>query len=146
MASLVAGEARSARIIVVRLLGGTTSQPGFHRLVEAARQQKQLLLVISGTGTPDPELTATSTVSPAIIHEVTAYLALGGRDNFAQCLRFLSDHLLLTGFGYEPPADQPQHGIYHDLTSLRKQHSWIGSPTASRTNPRSACCFIAPTG
>ena len=48
-----------------------------------------------------------------MVHEATAYLQAGGGDNFAQLLRFLSDHLLLTGFGYDPPAEQPQHGVYH---------------------------------
>jgi cobaltochelatase CobN len=106
------------RIIVARLLGGLHSVPGFRGLAETARARGQHLLVISGTGNPDPELTAASTVSPAVVHEATAYLQAGGRENLAQLLRFLSDHLLLTGFGYEPPTEQPQHGIYHpDLPS-----------------------------
>jgi cobaltochelatase CobN len=113
MHALVAGEARSARVIIVRLLGGAASLPGFRQLVEAARRQNQLLLVVSGAGAPDPELTAASTVPAAIVHETTAYLQLGGRENFAHCLRFLSDHLLLTGFGYERPREMRQHGIYH---------------------------------
>ena len=113
MHALLAGEAASARILVVRLLGGATSVPGLRQLVEAARQRQQMLVVTSGAGPPDPELTALSTVPASIVHETTAYLQLGGRDNFAHGLRFLSDHLLLTGFGYEPPQDLPQHGIYH---------------------------------
>ncbi len=70
------------------------------------------MLVLSGTGSPDPELTAVSTVSPAVIHEATAYLQAGGRDNLAQLLRLLADHLLLTGFGHTPPVVLPQHGVY----------------------------------
>ena len=62
---------------------------------------------------PTPELTAASTVSPAVVHEATAYLQAGGRDNLVHLLRFLSDHLLMTGFGYDPPAERPQHGVYH---------------------------------
>ena len=101
------------RVVVVRLLGGLQSVPGFRHLAGSARARNQHLLVISGSGSPDPELTAASTVSPAVVHEATAYLQAGGRDNLAQLFRFLSDHLLLTGFGYEPPAEQPQHGVYH---------------------------------
>jgi cobaltochelatase CobN len=126
MQALVAGEARSARMVIVRLLGGATSLPGFRHLVEAARRQNQLLLVVSGAGAPDPELTAASTAPPAIVHETTAYLQLGGRDNFAHCLRFLSDHLLLTGFGYEPPRDMRQHGVYHpDLGAAATLADWL---------------------
>ncbi len=88
----------SPRIIVARLLGGISSVPGFRSLAEAARARGQHLIVVSGTGNPDPELTAASTVSPAVVHEATAYLQAGGSDNLAQMLRFLADHLLLTGF------------------------------------------------
>ena len=127
MQALVAGEARSAdhcRSIV----GGATSLPGFRQLVEAARRQNQLLLVVSGAGGADPELTAASNVPAAIVHEATAYLQLGGRDNFAHCLRFLSDHLLLTGFGYEPPRDMWQHGIYHPgLGPTATLADWLAS-------------------
>jgi cobaltochelatase CobN len=98
---------------VARLLGGVPSLPGFRGLAEAARARGQHLVVVSGTGSPDPELTAASTVSPAVVHEATAYLQACGPDNFAQLLRFLADHLLLTGFGHAPPVEQSPHGVYH---------------------------------
>jgi cobaltochelatase CobN len=121
------------RVVVARLLGGLPSVPGFPRLVAAARAREQHLLVVSGTGSPDPELTAASTVSPALVHEATAYLQAGGRDNLAQLLRFLSDHLLLTGFGYEPPAEQPPHGVYHpDLPRGATLADWLARHDLSR--------------
>src|SRR5207247_8753531 len=93
----------------------------------------QHLIVISGTGSPDPELTAASTVSPAVAHEVTAYLQAGGRANLAHMLRFLSDHLLLTGFGYDPPAEQPQHGVYHpDLPPGASLEHWLARHDPAR--------------
>lgn len=116
-------------IVVARLLGGLQSVPGFRALAETARARSQHLLVVSGTGSPDPELTAASTVSPAVVHEATAYFLAGGTDNLLHLLRFLADHLLLTGFGYDPPAEQPQHGFYHpDL------------PAASSTAPLLVRC------
>ena len=121
------------RVVVARLLGGLQSVPGFRGLAESARARGQHLLVVSGTGLPDPELTAASTVSPAVVHEATAYLQAGGRDNLANLLRFLSDHLLLTGFGHEPPAEQPQHGIYHpDLPRAATLADWLARRDPAR--------------
>jgi cobaltochelatase CobN len=103
----------NAGIIVARVLGSVQSVPGWRRLVDYARAHGRHLILVSGTGNPDPELTAASTVAPAVVHEATAYLQAGGVTNFAPLLRFLADHLLMTGFGYEPPQPLPQHGIYH---------------------------------
>jgi cobaltochelatase CobN len=113
LAAALACPGTAERVVVARLLGGLQSVPGFRGLAESARARGQHLLVVSGTGAPDPELTAASTVSPAVVHEATAYLQAGGCENLAQLLRFLSDHLLLTGFGYEPPSEGPQTGLYH---------------------------------
>src|SRR5205807_2130395 len=65
-------------VLVARVLGGINSVPGFRRLAEAARGPGRHLVVVSGTGHPDPDLTASSTVAPAAVHEVTAYLQAGG--------------------------------------------------------------------
>ena len=120
-------------VVVARLLGGIQSMPGFRGLVEAARVRGQRLIVVSGTGSPDPELTAASTVSPAVVHEVTAYLQAGGADNLAQMLRFLADHLMLTGFGHAPPAEQPQHGVYHpDLPRGATVDDWLARRDPAR--------------
>src|SRR5436190_498967 len=91
----------------------TCSRTTAGRTPPGPRAGRQHLIVVSGTGKPDPELTAASTVSPAVVHEATAYLQAGGPDNFAQLLRFLADHLLLTGFGHTAPTELPQHGVYH---------------------------------
>ena len=101
----------------------------FAALAETAKARGQHLIVVSGAGSPDPELTAASTVSPAVVHEATAYLQAGGPENVAQLLRFLADHLLLTGFGREPPAEQPQHGVYHpDLPAAAHRGRLAGPP------------------
>jgi cobaltochelatase CobN len=80
------------------------------------------LIALPGTDTLDPELTALSNVGVPVAHEFAAYLQCGGADNYAEALRFLSDHLLTTGFGYEPPRPQPRHGIYHpDIDAAPEQ-------------------------
>jgi cobaltochelatase CobN len=133
LAAALACSGGAERVIVARLLGGLQSVPGFRGLADSARARGQHLLVVSGAGGPDPELTAASTVSPAVIHEAAAYLQAGGRENLAQLLRFLSDHLLLTGFGYEPPAEQAQHGVYHpDLPRGAMLIDWLARRDGAR--------------
>src|SRR5207237_9677317 len=58
---------------------------------------------------------------------VTSYLMWGGAGNVIECLKFLSDRLLLTGHGYREPQPTPEHGIYlrdmegADLDDWQKQ-------------------------
>ena len=103
----------SAEVVLVRLHGGRASLPGFDALLRLAEQHGFWLIAVPGTDELDPELTACSNVGVPIAHEVKAYLQYSGLENYRQLLYFLSDHLLTTGFGYEPPAQQPRHGIYH---------------------------------
>ncbi|HZV03738.1 MAG TPA: cobaltochelatase subunit CobN [Gemmataceae bacterium] len=133
MAAALAEHGSTARIVVARLLGGPSSVPGFGLLAETIRRSGGYFLAVSGTGSPDPELAAISTVSPAVLHEVTAYLQAGGGANFAHLLRFLSDHLLRTGFGYEPPCEQPRHGLYHpDLPPGASLADWLARRDPAR--------------
>ena len=113
MAALLEGELLHARIVVVRVLGRLSGIPGWQGLLEAATKRRQSLLVVSGTGEPNPELDVVSTVAPGILRETLAYLQAGGPHNLAQWLRFLSDHLLLSGHGFDAPVPLPDHGIYH---------------------------------
>ncbi len=113
MVDLLNEKGMAAQIIIVRVLGRTSSVPGFQHLIDHARQHEQQLIVVSGTDTPEPELTAVSTVSTETIHDVMAYFAAHGRGNMANMLRFLADHLMRHGFGYDAPMPQPDHGLYH---------------------------------
>jgi cobaltochelatase CobN len=133
LSAALAWQGAAPRVVVVRLLGGVESVAGFRALTESARARGQHLIVVSGTGIPDPELTASSTVSPAVVHETTAYLQAGGPDNLAQMLRFLADHLLLTGFGHAPPTELPQHGVYHpDLPRGATLADWLARRDSTR--------------
>jgi cobaltochelatase CobN len=116
-------------MVIVRLLGGRASFAyGIERLITWAQQEKKWLVCLPGTDTLDPELMASSTVGVPVAHEALAYLQSGGVANYEHCLRFLSDHLLTTGFGFDPPVPQPRHGVYYpgrygiNLTELRSQH------------------------
>ncbi|MGZ8172335.1 cobaltochelatase subunit CobN [Methylobacter sp.] len=126
MAELLEHQLASANIIVLRVLGRLGSVPGFADLVRHAKKQGLHLIAISGTGEPDPELAAASTVSSDVLHQVQAYFQAGGSVNMAQLLRYLSDHFLLTGVGFEPAVDLPEHGIYHpDLSQDASIEDWL---------------------
>jgi len=119
-----------AEVIVVRLLGGRASFAyGLDRILEHVRQTSKWLMCLPGTDALDPELTALGTTGVPVAHEALAYLQLGGVDNYEQLLRFLADHLLAAGFGFDPPVEQPRYGIYHpqlplgaSLEQLRARH------------------------
>ncbi|GAA2316728.1 cobaltochelatase subunit CobN [Streptomyces kunmingensis] len=94
-------------LVVVRLLGGVRAwQDGIDRLAAAGIP----LVVLSGEQAPDAQLMAASTVPVGIAAEAHAYLAHGGPANLGQLANFLSDTVLLTGHGFEPPAPAPTWG------------------------------------
>jgi cobaltochelatase CobN len=103
-----------AGAVVVRLLGGRAAFPElFDALRRRCIEAEIPLLALSGEGSPDAELTALSTAPTAAVAHAFEYLRLGGIENTEQLLRFLSDTLLLTGLGFEAPAELPDHGAYH---------------------------------
>ncbi|WP_410596758.1 cobaltochelatase subunit CobN [Amycolatopsis sp. lyj-23] len=96
------------KIVVARILGTPRSwQEGLDTL----RASGAHVVVLGGEQTPDAELMKLSTVPAGIAAEAHAYLAQGGPANLTQLHRFLSDTLLLTGDGFEPPAAQPGWGV-----------------------------------
>ncbi len=102
-----------AEVIVVRLMGGHASfAHGLDRIAQHVRQTDKWLICLPGTDALDPDLTALSTVGVPVAHEAFAYLQFGGVANYEQLLRFLADHLLASGFGFDLPAPQPRHGVY----------------------------------
>ena len=64
-----------------------------------------------GEQTPDAALMELSTVPIGVAAQAHVYLAQGGPENLAQLHAFLSDTVLLTGVGFEPPAEQPAWGV-----------------------------------
>src|SRR6516162_221823 len=120
-----------AKVVVVRILGRSGNVIGIRELVDYCQSSHKVLIVVSGTGELDPEMTCLSNVDPAVIHETIAYFQAGGVPNICQLIRFLSDHFLLTEFGYEPPKPLAQHGIYHpelgELPTIEEWKRLVGS-------------------
>ncbi|MCW2811312.1 MAG: cobN [Friedmanniella sp.] len=96
-----------ADLIVARILGSAQSLcGGFARI----RGEGQPMVVLGGEQAPDASLMELSTVSMGVAADAHVYLAQGGPDNLAQLHAFLSDTVLLTGQGFEPPVAQPVWG------------------------------------
>jgi cobaltochelatase CobN len=97
-----------ASIVVVRILG---SERMWSDGLDTVRASGAHVVVLGGEQAPDAELMKLSSVRSGIATEAHAYLAQGGPGNLAQLHLFLSDTLLLTGDGFEPPAEQPLWGV-----------------------------------
>ena len=109
-------------VVLLRLLGGRrTWESG----LETLRRAGVPLVCLGGEATPDAELMAVSTVPAGVAAEALRYLVAGGPANLAQLARFLSDTVLLTGEGFEPPAPTPDYGV-HDAREPEPGRPTVG--------------------
>ncbi|MEA5153625.1 cobaltochelatase subunit CobN [Raineyella sp.] len=97
----------AADLVVFRFLGGPQELPATYATARAAGRP---LVVLGGEQRPDAALMALSTVPIGVAAQAHVYLAQGGAENLRQVHGFLSDTVLLTGEGFEPPAEQPFWG------------------------------------
>ena len=109
---LIQGEMGKARVVIVRCHGPLSCIPGFAKLRGACIERGQSLVLVSGCGENTSEFAETINIPGDVLRTSAEYLALGGVQNFAEMFRFLSDRIMLTGFGYAPPTAMPEHGIY----------------------------------
>ncbi|GCD87996.1 cobaltochelatase subunit CobN [Nocardioides sp. LS1] len=97
-----------ADLVVARILGSPQDLcDGFRRI----RDTGIPTVVLGGEQQPSAELTELSSVPIGVAAEAHRYLAEGGPANLAQLHAFLSDTVLLTGKGFEPPAVIPAWGF-----------------------------------
>jgi cobaltochelatase CobN len=139
MVALLEGALSRARIIVLRLHGPLHSVPGFALLRAMCLTQDRFLVVVSGTGELNPEFLQAGTVERDVVASVTTYLERGGAANVAECLKFLSDRLLLTGYGYEQAVRPPEHGIYMQDMEHAEYEDWLLRADANK--PTAAILF-----
>ncbi len=96
------------QIVVVRILGGYRAwEDGIDQVAAAGPPA----VVISGEQAPDADLMRHSTVPAGVALEAHVYFAQGGVENVRQLHAFLSDTLLMTGFGFAPPVATPTWGL-----------------------------------
>jgi cobaltochelatase CobN len=97
-----------ASIVVVRILGGYRA---WESGIDAVIARGIPTVLVSGEQAADAELTDLSTVAAGIAVQAHIYLAHGGVDNLRQLHAFLTDTLLMTGFGFTPPVVTPTWGV-----------------------------------
>jgi cobaltochelatase CobN len=104
LSDLLAG----ADTVVVRILGGYRAwQDGIDTILTSGLPA----VMVSGEQSPDADLTQRSTVPAGIAVQAHIYLAQGGIGNLRQLHAFLSDTVLMTGFGFSPPVTTPAWGV-----------------------------------
>ncbi|ROO88771.1 cobaltochelatase CobN subunit [Actinocorallia herbida] len=97
-----------ASLVVVRLLGGRRA---WEEGLDALLAGRIPVVVLGGEQAADAELMELSTVPSGVAAQAHAYLAHGGEGNLGELYRFLSDTVLLTGFGFESPRETPVWGV-----------------------------------
>jgi cobaltochelatase CobN len=112
MLATLNGELAEAGVVMLRIHGRLEGVPGFEMLRERCRERGQRLAVVSGTGELDPQMAQAGDVPLDVLEGITRYLTCGGPGNLIECLKFLSDRLLLTGHGYREALATPEHGVY----------------------------------
>src|SRR5438093_6475355 len=101
-----------ARLVVVRLLGGSAYWPyGVERLVETCREHRTPLALLPGDDKPDPELAELSSVAAAAARRLWRYLAEGGPGNADNFLRYAAS-LIGAGTDWAEPAPLLRAGLY----------------------------------
>ncbi|RDI67088.1 cobaltochelatase subunit CobN [Nocardia pseudobrasiliensis] len=96
-----------ADLVVVRILGGRRA---WEEGLETLRASGIPVVAVGGEMAPDAELMECSTVPGGVAADAHNYLAAGGPANLRQLHNFLSDTVLLTGHGFEPPVQLPSWG------------------------------------
>lgn len=125
-----------AHVVVVRILGGRRAwEDGLDTVLAAGLP----VVVLGGEQAPDAELMELSRAPGGVVAQAHAYLSQGGAENLGQLFNFLSDTLLLTGYGFAEPVATPTWGV------LERSSSASGPVVACSTTGRSTWPVIRPT-
>jgi len=136
---LITGEMSKAKVIVVRCHGPLHCIPGFDRLKATCATRGQSLVLVSGCGENTTEFSETIHTPLDVMQTAASYLDLGGAANFGELFRFLSDRLMLTGYGYAAASAMPEHGIYLPETEGATFEDW--QRQADPAKPTAAVLF-----
>ncbi|MGW6727793.1 cobaltochelatase subunit CobN [Nocardia sp. NPDC055029] len=107
-------------LVIVRILGGKRA---WEDGLEAVRASGVPMVALGGEIAPDAELMECSTVPVGVAADAHNYLAAGGADNLRELHNFLSDTVLLTGHGFEPPVELPSWGELDRTARILEPHA-----------------------
>ena len=133
-----------ASIAVVRILGGYRAwQSGIDTVIASGVPT----VLVSGEQAADADLMDRSTAPAGIALQTHLYLAHGGVDNLRQLHAFLSDTVLMTGYGFAP------HGYEGSPIPFKKTSSYPPEETyppsyehTCRVTTPGGCVHIAGHG
>ena len=133
------GTLPKADLVLLRLLGGDKALgEDFGKLEAACRDRSIPMVACSGEPTRDVIFERRSSTPAIVAQSCFEYLNHGGVANIGNVLRFLSDEVLGTEFGYEAPRALPSDGIYRPGTAealsvedYRQGHYVSEIPTAA---------------
>ncbi len=103
----LAGHLARCDLIILRVLG---SPQMYAEEVALLRGLAKPLVVVGGEQVPDAALMELSSVPIGVAADAHVYLAQGGPQNLRELAGFLSDTVLLTGVGFDPPIKQASWG------------------------------------
>jgi cobaltochelatase CobN len=109
-----------ADLVIVRILGGKRA---WEEGLDAIRASGVPMVALGGEIAPDAELMECSTVPVGVAADAHNYLAAGGAENLLQLHNFLSDTVMLTGHGFEPPAQLPTWGELDRSSRILEPHA-----------------------
>ncbi|WP_328857950.1 cobaltochelatase subunit CobN [Williamsia herbipolensis] len=112
----------AADLVIVRILGGRQM---WESGVATVLSSGVPLVMLGGEMAPDAALMELSTVPANVASQAHQYFAEGGPENLLQLSWFLSDTVLLTGHGFEPPQSTPTWGI------LERDQTDVAGPTVA---------------
>ena len=134
--SYLAATVSAARLVVVRLLGGSGYWSyGVQELRALAASGGPQVAFLAGDGKPDPELDYLSTVSTSDCHRLASYLDAGGPENASAFLQAILDLIDGTDLA-APPRPLLRAGLYWPGTEMpdlaRLRNTWVdGAPVAA---------------
>ena len=134
-----------AQVVILRLLGGSAYWSyGLERIKETVELSNAALFVLPGDNALDLDLISHSTVSLAVVNQLWRYLIEGGRENFVNALRFISNTCLQTNYLPAAPKSVPEIGIYqwqnqidkHSLNNLNVETENVNSDKLNNKQPQ----------
>ncbi len=140
-----------AQVVILRLLGGSAYWSyGLERIKETVELSNAALFVLPGDNSPDLDLISHSTVSLAIVNQLWRYLIEGGRENFVNALRFISNTCLQTNNILAAPKSVPEIGIYQwqnqiekdSLDNLNVEAENVNSDKLNNKQPQGSCAVL----